>query len=188
MEGDARFYKLGRLNLPIDGHQAIITVNLCYGFHITNNCLNYAGYNIQNFEMKICLYTSTTWASRACFPDSFGPNLALRSDNNYSLFHNGYVVVSSPFISALGVYLSPVPSDNRNRVDIWIHSYMYHGYPLIQVSQTAGSFTKDTTTILTAMPLEGYVKLDMYANTLTQLYRNPHNVSWTQTACSKNIM
>ena len=85
-------------------------------------------------------------------------------------------------LSALGVYLSPVPSDNRNQVDIWVHSYMYHGYPLIQVSQAVGSFTKETITVLTDMPLLGYVKLDMCANTLTQLYRNPHNVYWTQTA------
>ena len=128
--------------------------------------------------MKIHLYSSTSGTSRACFPDSFGPNLALRNDNNYSLFHNGYVVVSSPFVSALGVYLSPVPSDNTNQVDIWIHSYMYHGYPLIQVSQAVGSFTKDTTTVLTAIPLSGYVKLDMYSNTLTQLYRNVYNTYW----------
>ena len=126
--------------------------------------------------MNIHLYSSTSGTSRACFPDSFGPNLALRSDNNNSLFHNGYVVVSSPFVSALGVYLSPVPSDNRNQVDIWVHSYMYHGFPLIQVSQAIGSFTKDTTTVLSELPLLGYVKLDMYANTLTQLYRNPYNV------------
>ena len=130
--------------------------------------------------MKIHLYSSTSGTSRACFPDSFGPNIALRNDNNYSLFHNGYAVVSSPFVSALGVYLSPVPSDNRNEVDIWVHSYMYQGYPLIQVSQAVGSFTKDTTTVLTAMPLSGYVKLDMYSNTLTQLYRNRYNVYWSQ--------
>jgi hypothetical protein len=34
---------------------------------------------------------------------------------------------------------------------------------------------KNTTTVLSAMPLLGYVKLDMFANTLTQIYRNPHN-------------
>ena len=174
--GDARFYKIGRLYLPIGGHQAVIAINLCYGFNVNNTGLNYAGYIIQNYEMKIYLYSSTPGASRACFPDSFGPNIALRSDNNYSLFHNGYVVVSSPFVSALGIYLSPVPSDNRNQVDIWVHSYMYHGYPLIQVSQAVGSFTKDTTTVLTELPLLGYVKLDMFSNTLTQIYRNPYNV------------
>ena len=105
--GDTRFYKIGRLYLPLNGHQAVITVNLCYGFNVNNNgLLNYAGYNIQNYEMKIHLYSSTSGTSRACFPDSFGPNLALRNDNNYSLFHNGYVVVSSPFVSALGVSLA----------------------------------------------------------------------------------
>jgi hypothetical protein len=113
--GDTRFYKIGRLGLPLNGHQAVITVNLCYGFNVNSNgLLNFAGYSIQNYEMKIHLYSSTSGTSRACFPDSFGPDLTKKNDNNYSLFHNGYVVVSSPFVSALGVYLTPVPSDNRN--------------------------------------------------------------------------
>ena len=81
--------------------------------------------------MNIHLYASTSGTSRALFLDSFGPDIAKRDDPNYGLFHNGYVVVSSPFVSALGVYLTPVPSDNRNQVGIWIHSDMYHGYPLI---------------------------------------------------------
>ena len=104
---------------------------------------------------------------------------ALRTDANYNLFHNGYVVVSSPFVSALGAYLTPVPSDNRNQVDVWIHSYMFHGYPLIQVSQTLGSFTRDTSSYLTALPLNGFVKLDMYGNTLIQVYRNQYNTYWS---------
>ena len=160
-----------------------MTVNLCYGFNVNSNGLtNYAGYNIQNYEMKIRLYSSTIGTSRACFPDSFGPNLALRDDANYSIFHNGYVVVSSPFVSAFGAYLTPVPTDHENQVDVRIQSYMWHGNPLVQVSQTDGSFVRDTTTVLPELLLSGYVKLDMYANTLTQLFRNPHNVYWTQTA------
>ena len=39
MSGESRFYKLGRLNLPINGHQAVITVNLCYGFNVNNDGL-----------------------------------------------------------------------------------------------------------------------------------------------------
>ena len=77
--------------------------------------------------MKIYIYTSTSGASRACFPDSLGPDLTTKNDPNYILFHNGDVVVTSPFVSALGAYLTPVPSDNRNMVDIWLQSYMYHG-------------------------------------------------------------
>jgi hypothetical protein len=57
--GDTRFYKIGRLGLPLNGHQAVITVNLCYGFNVNNNGLNFAGYSIQNYEMKIHLYSST---------------------------------------------------------------------------------------------------------------------------------
>ena len=172
--GDTRFYKIGRLNLPLNGHQAVITVNLCYGFNLNNTGFNMPGYTIQNYEMKIHLYSSTPQTSRSCFPESFPAGSAFQNDVNYSLFHNGYVVVSSPYVSALGAYLSPVPSD-RNSVDVWIHSYMFHGYPLIQVSQTLGSFTKDTSPYLTTMPLTGYVKLDMFAPMLQQIYRIPNN-------------
>ena len=86
-------------------------------------------------------------------PDAFGPNVALRSDANYSLFHNGYVVASSPFVTALGAYLTPVPTDNEKQVDVWIQSYMWHGYLLVQASQTDGSFTRDTATILPEIPI-----------------------------------
>ena len=157
----------------------MITVNLCYGFNVNSQGLNFAGYAIQNYEMKIHLYSSTSGASRACSPISCGPDLTKKNYNNYSLFHNGFVVVSSPFVSAFGAYLTPFPSDNRNQVDIWIHSYMFHGYPLIQVSQTAGSFTRDTATIVSSLPLNGVVKLDMYANTLIQVYRNQYNTYWS---------
>ena len=51
--GDTRFYKIGTLNLPLNGHQAVITVNLCYGFNVNNTGLNLHNYNIQNYEMKI---------------------------------------------------------------------------------------------------------------------------------------
>ena len=94
------------------------------------------------------------------------------------MFHNGYVVVTSPCASALGVYLTPFPTDNENQVDICIHSYMWHEYPLVQVSQTDGSFTKDTSTIVSSLPLNGFVKMDMYGNTLIQIYRNPYNTYW----------
>ena len=59
-----------------------------------------------------------------------------------------------------------------NQVDVWLHSHPWHGQPLVQVAQCEGSFTKifeDSSN----MPLNGYLKLDMYANTLTQLYKRP---------------
>ena len=173
---DTRFYKLGRLRLPINGHQAVITVNLCYGFNFNNEGLtNYAGYNIQNYEMKIYLYSSTPWVSRRCFPESFAAGSSLATDVNYSLFHSGYVEVTTAFVSPFGVYLTPVASDNQNNVDVWIQSYMWHGYPLVQVVQTDGSFTKDTSRIVTALPLTGLVKLDMFSHILARVYSNPHN-------------
>jgi len=36
VSGDTRSFKLGRLNLQNDGHQAIITVNACYGWNLNN--------------------------------------------------------------------------------------------------------------------------------------------------------
>jgi hypothetical protein len=178
MAGGTRFYKIGRLNLPSDGHQAVITINLCYGFNVNAIGLNNAAYLIQNYEMKVHLYSSTTSHSRSVDPFHWELIPLDISNTDYSIFHNGFVVVTSPFVSPLGVYLASVPSDPQNNVDIWIRSYMFHGYPLIQVSQTAGSFTPTTNVINGSMPLQGYIKLDMYSNTLTQIYQNPNNPYW----------
>ena len=156
----------------------MITVNLCYGFNVNNVGLNSAGYQIQKSEMKMHLYSSTPQTSRRCFPESFPLTSSLITDVNYSLFHNGYVTVISPCVSPLGAYLTPVASDNRNNVDIWIHSHMWHGYPLVQVSQTLGSFTKDTVTVVSALPLTGFVKLDIFSPLVSHWYKNPHNISW----------
>ena len=127
--------------------------------------------------MTTHLHSSTPLTSRAVFPGSLGAaGGSLYSDVNYSLFHNGFAVVSSPFINPLGFYLAPVPSDNQNNVDVWIHSQPYHGVPLIQVSQTSGFFTRNFTDTVD-MPQSGFIKMDMYANTLTQIYRNTYNVA-----------
>ena len=55
---------------------------------------------------------------------------------------------------------------------------MWHGRPLIQVTQTAGSFTATPDIIQQNMPFDGYTRLDMYSNTLTHIYRNPSNLYW----------
>ena len=45
--GDTTLHKIGRLSVPLSGHQAVITVNLCYGFDVSSNgLLNSAGYSI----------------------------------------------------------------------------------------------------------------------------------------------
>ena len=120
--------------------------------------------------MTAHLHSSTPITSRAVFPGSLGAaGGSLYSDVNYSLFHNGFVVVSSPFINQLGFYLAPVPSDSLDSVDVWIHSLPYHGVPLIQVSQTLGSFAKSFVDF-EAMPLKGFIKLDMFTNTLTHFF------------------
>ena len=64
------------------------------------------------------------------------------NDNDYSIYYSGFVVVSSPFINPLGFYLASAPSDPRDQGDACIHSHAWHGQPLVQVVQTAGSFTK----------------------------------------------
>ena len=109
---------------------------------------------------------------------SLGNDPSRYFNTSYSIYHNGFAVVTSPFVNPLGIYLAPVPSDPQNNVDIWFRSYMYHGYPLIQVSQTAGSFTFITDVNQQNMTLDGYIQLDMYSNTLTQNYRKLYNVYW----------
>ena len=49
--GDTRFYKIGRLELPVNGHQAVITVNLRYGLNINNGSLNLPNYTIQKYKI-----------------------------------------------------------------------------------------------------------------------------------------
>ena len=95
-------------------------------------------------------------------------------NNNYSLYYNGYAVMTSPFTVALDVYLAPFPTDAKNKVDIWIKSFPFHGKPLIQVSQSEGSFSISSV-MQDSIPLEGYTRLDAYSNTLTRVYRNPNN-------------
>jgi len=76
-----------------------------------------------------------------------------------------------------GIYLAPVPSNPKNQVDVWIHSLPWHSRPLVQVVQSAGSFSQSFDEAA-AMPLNGWIKLDMYMNTLTQIYKNPYNPYW----------
>jgi len=96
-------------------------------------------------------------------------------NNNTSLFHSGYVVTTSPFIQPWGIWLSPVVSDNRNYVDVWFRAHQWSGPILCQITQITGNFTRSTEAY-DEMPRNGFVQLDMYANTLTQIYKNPYNV------------
>ena len=136
---------------------------------MNNVGLNIASYTIQNCDMKIHLYSSTQNHSISVDYGALGTDPSRYFNTSYSIYHNGFVVVTSPFVIPLGVYLSSSPSDPQNNVDICIASYRYHGHPLTQVSQSAGSFTPTTNIINGSMPLNGYVKLDMYSNTLTEI-------------------
>ena len=130
--GSDWFWQLGRLSLPNDGHHAVITVNACNGWNLNFRSglsgENFNGYNITNYQMTAHIYSSTPNTSRAVDPGSLGVPGAVRyNDPTYSLFYNGFVVATSPFITPLGFYLAPVPGNPLNQVDIWIHSPRWHG-------------------------------------------------------------
>ena len=93
----------------------------------------------------------------------------------FELFHSGYVVISSPNYLPRGVYLAPIPFENQTGVDIWYESHPWTGPILLKVTQVTGSFTISNQ-VADSMPLNGYVKLDMFANTLTSIYKNPYNI------------
>ena len=65
----------------------------------------------------------------------------------------------------LGIYLALVPSIPQHQVDVWIRH-------LVQVVQSAGGFSRRCDEA-DDMPLNGYIKLDMYMKTLTQIYKKP---------------
>jgi hypothetical protein len=66
-------------------------------------------------------------------------------------------------------------SDPLNKVDIWIQSYPWHGQPLVQVSQTTGSFSYNFSQQF-ALPNTGLIKMDMIQCTPTFLYKNVNNL------------
>ena len=115
---------------------------------------------------------STASEKRSVSQGSLGSDNSRYFDENYSLFYNGFVVVSSPSIRPLGFYLANAPSDPLHQVDIWFHSLHWHGRPPVQVHQSEGSFTQSFENRID-MPLDGYTKLDMYAHPLTELYKSP---------------
>ena len=126
----------------------MIQVNLCYGFNFNPFSVpNLADYNIQNYQLEINLYSangsknaSGTYfgSSRSVDPGSGGTNPSYYAPG---IFHNGFVSITSPFVKPLSVLLG-LTNDPLNTVDIWMQSYTWHGKPLIQVSQSDGSFTK----------------------------------------------
>ena len=156
-----QYYKIGALTLPQNGNQAVIQVNLCYGYNFNPlSVTNLADYNIQNYKLDIHLYSAN--GSRNASGTYFGSSRSVDPGSGAfnaiyyttGIFHNGFVVSTSPLVKPLGVLLGRT-SDPLNSVDIWIQSYMWHGKPLIQVSQSDGSFTKNFSQ-LNAMPLTGY--------------------------------
>ena len=118
--------------------------------------------------MTAHIYSIVRWNSRTVDPGSLGGSPVRYSDPNYSLYYNGFVIVSSPFVRPLGIYLAPVPSNPKNQTDVWVHSYPWHGRPLVQVVQSEGNCTQSYHDGA-AMPLHGYIKLDMFMNTLSQI-------------------
>ena len=84
-------------------------------------------------------------------------------------------MVTSPYYLPRGFYLAPVASDVQNYVDIWYESYPWSGPLLLKVTQLTGDFVVSDITA-DALPHVGWVKLDMYSNNLTSIYKNPYNV------------
>ena len=121
------------------------------------------------------------------FVGSLGLDSSGYDDPNNSIYYSGFVVVTSPFVTPLGMFLAPVPADPTNKVDVWVRSYPWQGTPLMQVVQSEGTFTRATVGApgfynppirADNMPLDGYIQLDMYSNDLTQIYRNVENPNW----------
>ena len=131
---------------------------------------------MNNFQITAHIHSLVPWNSRAVDPGSLGTSRGRYIDNNCSIYYNGFIVVTSPFVRPLGIYLASVPSNPQNRVDVWVHSHPWHSRPLVQVVQSAGSFNQSFDDA-NAMRLNGYIKLDMYMNTLTQIYINPGSVN-----------
>ena len=102
------------------------------------------------------------------------PGYYLSSDYDIGMFYNGFVNCISPWTRPLGCYLGLVKSDPLNKVDIWIKSYAWHGTPLIQVSQTAGSWSRSLDK-RDNLPLTGTVQLDMFQTTLPMIQKNKNN-------------
>lgn len=117
------------------------------------------------------LYTSNGSSSVIVDPLTYTGN-----PPSSGIYHHGFVQCTSPYISPLACYLG-LTSDPQNKVDVWIQSYQYHGAPLIQVSQSFGSFDPTTTQTLPAMASSnGAVRLDMITNLPTFLYKNPNRI------------
>ena len=179
----SQYYRLDTLNLPQGGHQAEIKVNLCYGYNISSG-ISARQYKIQNYQLSINIYSSNGY--RLPNPGTQIPYLgsSRTEDSNsfvngtlpsvYGIFYSGFVNAISPFTTPLGVYMGTT-SDPLNKVDIWIQSYPWHGQPLVQVSQTTGSFSYNFSQQF-ALPNTGLIKLDMIQCTPTFLYKNINNL------------
>ena len=92
--------------------------------------------------MTTHIYSSHAINSRAVLPGSLGSGDPRYSNNTYSLFYKGFVILSSPFINPLGIFLALVPYNTYNEVDVWFHSLPWHGHPLVQVVLSEGGFIK----------------------------------------------
>ena len=133
---------------------------------------------MNNFQIAAHIDSLVPWNSRAVHPSSLGTSPGRYSDNNYSLYNTGHAVVTSPSVRPNGrIYLAPVPSNPKHQVDVWIQSHPWHSRPLVQVVQAAGSFSQSFDEAA-AMPLNGWINLDMYMNTLTQTCKNTYNAYW----------
>ena len=78
-------------------------------------CKSFNGYHRTNYQMTAHIYSLVPWNARAVDPVSLGTSRGRYIDNNYSLYYNGYAVVTSPFVRPNVIYLAPVPSNPTNQ-------------------------------------------------------------------------
>ena len=154
-------YRIGTLHLPQNGHQARIRVNLCAGYNIstTGGCSD--SWRIQNYELNIYIYSSNGNLLNGAYVGSargFDAGTAGETSSaSYAigLYYSGYVTATTPHTTPLNCYIGFVPTNPLGSLDIWMESYAWHGVPLIEVSQTDGSFDKTTATKAVNIPQTG---------------------------------
>ena len=128
------------------------------------------------FKLNTYIQSSNNKSRRRIEPNSLPIEQLPYNSNQYDLLHSGFVVVTSAqYLPMAGsVFLSSVPNDPRNNVDIWYYSYESPSSLLLKVTQISGNFTPSNTASA-SMPSIGWTRLDMYQNNLTQIYKNQYN-------------
>ena len=129
---------------------------------------NSSGYDITNYQMTAHIQSSTPNPSMAVFPGSSGnANDRRYNQDEYSIYYNGFVVVSKPWI-----ILSSC-SNGSKESGWWMDPFI--SMARMPSSSSCSYWWKFTMSSGNSadMPLNGYIRLDVYTNTLTQICKTP---------------